>query len=846
MSVPAHDPALVAISVLVGGLASYTALDLTGRVAAADGRMRTAWLAAGSLAMGLGIWSVHFIGMLGFDAGEPLTYAAGLVLLSLVIAVAASALAFVVVERPAIGVRGLALGAAIMGPAIAGMHYVGMAAVRTPSVISYDPTLVVLSILTAALTAFAALWIARRVGRDDTRRGRWRKAGSGWLLTGAVAGMHYTGMAGLRFAPAPPGAAPVASGTLVPSPALAVALAVGTLLLLGLALLAAMADRRMHAAREEADAIRDAEGALRASEARFRSVVGSLAEGIVITDRADVIEYVNPRMEQITGYGADELVGRIAHEALIPADHRGPFLERLVSRLEGASERYDVPHVRKDGTHIWVEIGGAPLSDEAGRIVGTVGTVWDVTARRRLEEQLRHEARHDPLTALSNRADFAERLARALADATGREDGGVAVLFLDLDDFKVVNDSLGHAVGDQLLVDVAARLLNATRGCDAVARLGGDEFAVLLRGVRGDRDSITVAERILAALRRPLTLEGREVRVGASIGIAHPAAGDGAEELLRNADAAMYWAKQRGKNAYELFAPAMHTEVLARLEIEADLRRAVEGIGDGGEFHLVYQPVIALGGDRVAGFEALLRWTHPRRGPVPPMEFIPCAEATGLIAALGRWVLGEACRQRAAWEAVAARAPGEPLLTIAVNVSTRQLEDAALVEDVTAALAASGLPAAALTLEITETAMMHAGNATIDRLHALKALGVRLAIDDFGTGYSSLAYLHRLPVDVLKIDKAFVRRLGYGTRDEVLVRAILAITAELELACVAEGVETEAQRDCLRDLGCAYVQGYLYARPVPPDEAARMLDAEVAACPTGYARPQQRAVALHE
>ena len=479
-------------------------------------------------------------------------------------------------------------------------------------------------------------------------------------------------------------------------------------------------------------------------------------------------------------------------------------------RVDGEEYRYPRP----DEPEAWVRVSAGPVRDRDGRIVAGVAVAEDVTQRRRLEGQLAHQAFHDPLTGLANRALFRDRVEHALAQ-THRAPGGVAVLFLDLDDFKAVNDSLGHGEGDQLLVQVAARLLGTTRGCDTVARLGGDEFAVLLQDAV-DGDAHIVANRILSSLTRPVRVGARELSVGASIGIAVAHCEDGAEELLRNADLAMYQAKARGKGMYEVFAPPMYEAVRDRVSLQADLHHALER----REFRLVYQPLVELATERVVGVEALVRWDHPTRGAVSPATFIPLAEESGIILPLGRWVLGEACRQAAAWQR---RGVGAPY--VAVNISGRQLQHPQLVADVATALGEAGLEPGALLLEITEGVVMHDTEASLRRLHDLKGIGVRLAIDDFGTGYSSLSYLQRFPMDVLKIDKAFVDDVALGGSQAALARTIVALGETLSLDTVAEGIETPEQSAALVAMGCRVGQGYWFARPVPAPEITAMLAA---------------------
>jgi diguanylate cyclase (GGDEF)-like protein len=434
-----------------------------------------------------------------------------------------------------------------------------------------------------------------------------------------------------------------------------------------------------------------------------------------------------------------------------------------------------------------------------------------LTDARRVDAML-HQALHDALTGLPNRALFTDRLQHALTQ--GRRRGtACGVIFLDLDRFKTVNDSLGHAAGDELLVAVARRIDESLRSADTAARLGGDEFAVLLEDLGGVEEAVLVAERIGAALAAPVVVQGREVFVKASVGIAVGRAG--ASELLRQADVAMYRAKAEGKGRARVYEESMQAEVVERLELEGELLRAIER----DEIDVYYQPVIALDGRTLAGFEALARWTHPSRGLVPPPLFIPLAEENGSIVALGRQILRTACRQAARWLEDFPSATGDPRI-MSVNLSGRQLEDPNIVADVAGALADSGLPPSALVLEITETVLMHDTEATIARLSALKALGVRLAVDDFGTGYSSLRYLRRFPIDILKMAKPFVDGLDAGDEEgRALARAIVELARSLKLACIAEGIEAGAQATVLHELGCGLGQGYHFARPM---EAAAM------------------------
>ncbi|MCW3004139.1 MAG: hypothetical protein JWQ20_3437 [Conexibacter sp.] len=435
-----------------------------------------------------------------------------------------------------------------------------------------------------------------------------------------------------------------------------------------------------------------------------------------------------------------------------------------------------------------------------------------LTDARRVDTML-HQALHDALTGLPNRALFTDRIQHALIQ--GRRRGTTCgVIFLDLDRFKTVNDSLGHAAGDELLVSVARRIDESLRGADTAARLGGDEFAVLLEDLSGPEEAVLVAERITDALHAPVVVQGREVFVSASVGIAVGRVS--AQELLRQADVAMYRAKADGKGRYRVFEDSMQAEVVERLELEGELLRAIER----DEIAVHYQPVVALDGQTLAGFEALARWTHPTRGPVPPPQFIPLAEENGSIVTLGRQILRTACHQAARW--LEEFPTAEPRI-MSVNLSGRQLEDPNIVSDVAAALADSGLPATALVLEITETVLMHDTEATIARLSSLRALGVRLAVDDFGTGYSSLRYLRRFPIDILKMAKPFVDGLDDDDEGRALARAIVDLATSLKLACIAEGIEDPGQADALHELGCGLGQGFHFARPMAADDMAALI-----------------------
>jgi len=514
----------------------------------------------------------------------------------------------------------------------------------------------------------------------------------------------------------------------------------------------------------------------------------------------------------VAHYGYDrERFLQLRLDDLRPADAADQLEEALASTTTNGRHTHLVRHRTRDGALLEVEVTGHAVEWEGA--TARLVLALDVTERRRLEAQLRRQAFHDELTGLANRALFRDRLEHAIARAT-RAGQPLCVQFLDLDGFKRVNDSLGHAVGDALLVAVARRVALAVRAGDTVARLGGDEFAILLECAhQGEAEAI--ATRIIDACRPPFRVDDRDVSVGVSVGIAAHQPGISADELQRNADTAMYEAKESGRNQWARYAPEMHARALARLELEEGLRGAIAN----DELTVVYQPIVDLASRRGTAVEALLRWRHPRFGDVPPATFIPIAEETGLILSLGRWVLHEACRQTRAWQLaeLAAGSPDAEEISVSVNVSGRQLDAESLLDDVQAALDGSGLRAECLTLEITESAIMRDAERAVRRLGALRTLGVRLAIDDFGTGYSSLSYLRQFPIDVLKIDKSFVDHVAQRSQDSLLVRTIVALGESLGLRLVAEGIERAEQSEALRALGCTVGQGYHFGRPVPAD-----------------------------
>ena len=679
MLIGSYSSALVFISLCVAILASYTALDLTGRIATARGRAVYLWMAGGAMAMGVGVWSMHFIGMLAFKLPVALAYDGPLTLLSLLIAILSSGFALWMVSQPSLPAAQLAFGALIMGAGISAMHYCGMAALQMQPGIDYDPTLFGASLMIAVGASAAALWIAFHL-RRNTPYVRLARSGASVVMGLAIVGMHYTGMAAANF-----------------------------------------------------------------SEGSFCGAVGS----------------------GLSGKGLDNLVLVTSLAVLSIA----LLTSLLDARLEART---------------------AMLADSLSQA----------------NQELTHLALHDTLTGLPNRVLLADRIDQAMHKATA-EGGCFALMFIDLDGFKPVNDAFGHHMGDQLLREVALRLRDDLRSQDTLARIGGDEFVLLVQLAEPD-DALQVASRQVGLISQPFRVSGHDLLISASLGIVlYPGNGQTAEELLMNADAAMYHAKGAGKNGHSFFDASMNSNARKQLQLLQDLRQALEQ----QQFRLFYQPKFdALKGTPV-GAEALLRWEHPEEGLLLPDRFIALAEKTGLIIPIGDWVLDEACRQMRLWYE-----QGYQHWRIAVNLSALQFCHVGLVDSVAGALARHNLPANSLTLEITETTAMSDADASMEVLQKLSDMGVDLSIDDFGTGYSSLMYLKRLPANELKIDRGFVRDLEHDSDDAAIVSAIVALGQALGLRIVAEGVETDMQQSFLTRLGCDSLQGYLLGHPLPAEK----------------------------
>ncbi|WP_338515830.1 EAL domain-containing protein [Erwinia aphidicola] len=677
MLMSSYDQLLVIVSFIVAFLASYTALDMAGRVATSTGKVALVWLFGGGFAMGVGIWSMHFIGMLAMSLPMVMSYSASLTVLSMVIAVAASIFALWIVCYGELPWYRLCGGAIVMGSGVVAMHYTGMAALMVNPGIVWDWRWIWLSVAIALGASGAALWLAFHLRRGTGRLALMR-SGAALIMGIAIAGMHYTGMAAASFP-----ASSHATHLGVNSSWLAILVVVVTLAILGITLLVSMLDARL--------------------QARTSVLASSLAEA-------------NRELAQL--------------------------------------------------------------------------------------------ALHDNLTRLPNRILLEDRLDQAINKAS-RENSKFALMFMDLDGFKAVNDAFGHHIGDSLLIAVTERMKEIVQGHHTLAHLGGDEFVLLIE-IEDPNDAATVADALVKAVERPFDISRYELVVSLSIGIAvFPGDGIDERELMFNADAAMYHTKNNGRNGHSFFQPSMNTIAQNQLQLINDLWLAK----DNNELRLFYQPKFCAPRGPIIGFEALLRWQHPRRGLLAPDVFLPLAEKTGLIVTMGNWVIDEACRQLREWHL-----QGNTDWSVAVNLSALQFEQAGLVETVVNALETHRIPPELLTLEVTETTAMRDPDESVRILTELTELGVKASIDDFGTGYSSLLYLKRLPASELKIDRAFVNELQAQTEDATIVTAIVALAQTLNLKVVAEGVETAEQQQFLTGLGCNTLQGYLLGRPVPPEQ----------------------------
>jgi diguanylate cyclase (GGDEF)-like protein/PAS domain S-box-containing protein len=774
--VHAHDLRLVGLAAVICLLASFTAINLLHHVRNSAGQMRTVWLGVSATSTGFGIWATHFIAMLAFSPGIPNAYNVALTFLSLIVAILLTGAGLAVAMNLKMS-GGAWLGGAMVGGGIAAMHYTGMAAFEIQGRIVWDPVLVAASIALGGLIGAIALPVGLRGGSL-----KWKIFGA-LLLTVAICSHHFTAMAAAAIIPDP---TIEVSAAALPAGWLAIAVAFASFIIIVLALSGVALELRD---RRHAELETD----------RMRGLANAAVEGLLVCDGHEIIT-VNDSFAALIGAPADKLVGTRLHQYFPDESTRLNLFESANAPIEG-----DL--LKADGSRSPVELILRPV-DFAGKPHHAIA-VRDLQARKNAEQHIRFLAHHDSLTGVPNRSSFDKRLEQEiqLTLATGRK---LAVLCLDLDRFKEVNDLFGHATGDKMLQSVAKRIAGLLDDSQMLARLSGDEFAIIAPGLSNPAVAGRIAEAILEVLQTGGDTVEPDAPISTSIGIALcPDDATDRHALLTHADTALYRAKNEGRGTYRFFEASMGAAVHDRRLLEHDLRQAIAR----KELRLVYQPLKEIPGGKVVGFEALLRWRHPTRGEVPPTEFIPIAEDTGVIMSIGEWVLREACREAATWT--------QPL-TVAVNVSAVQIHNANFAHAVHEILFETGLPPSRLELEVTETALVRDLNRALATLRRIKMLGVRIAMDDFGTGYSSLSNLRAFPFDKIKIDGSFIKSVHVNDQAAAIVRSVLGLGRALDLPVLAEGVETAAELEFLEREKCDEAQGFLLGRPADIDSFARV------------------------
>lgn len=794
-----HIP-LVSLSIIIAVIASYAALDLGIQVQKTKSYARYIWMISGAFAMGMGIWAMHFVAMLAFHLSISVTYDVTLVIVSIIPAILSSGIALYIISRPVMGKKQVLLGALFMATGIVSMHYTGMEAMKMNAEIDYNPVLWTLSAVIAFVASVVALYLLSFVSQNYKTSKIWLvKLGSAVLMGIAISGMHYTGMSAASYK-AHQHHTDLAS-TPFNSTLLAYAIGIVILILLGMVFISTFIDRRF-----EYQSI--------LSERKFRSVIESANDSIILSDRTGTIISWNKGAELIFGFNEKEALGKNL-QIIIPdkfkvAHQQGMERYLLSGEPKMIGNTVELEGLRKDGSEFPIELSLAAWQEDDQVYFSSI--IRDITERKRNEKKINQMVYRDPLTGLPNRLLLNDRLSQALELADENKQT-IGIMFIDLDRFKYINDTLGHAVGDQLLIEIAKRIQACVGKNDTVCRQGGDEFIVLIPNTTADEVS-KIAQQIVDLFSSSVMVNEQELFVTPSIGIAmYPGDGRDIETLIKNADTAMYRVKEQGKNNFQFYTPEMNEAVTKKMKLEIGLRKALER----DEFKIVYQPQIDVETGGIIGVEALLRWHHPEWGTISPAEFIPIAEETGLILQIGEWVLHGACRQNKAWQNA-----GYAPLRMAVNISSRQFQQSDLVERVSRILRETELEPQYLELELTESIIQDSKYA-VAKMQQLKEMGIHLSIDDFGTGYSSLSYLKTFPIHTLKIDQSFTRNIYADPKDASLVETIIAMAHNLNLKVIAEGVETEEQLQFLQQKQCNEAQGYYFSRPISAEELVVIL-----------------------
>lgn len=791
-----YDLTLVVISIMVVIFSAFVALDISSRLKVSTAPNQIKWILSGAFILGLGIWAMHFIAMLAFHLSIEVTYNVGLVILSILPALISCAIAFYIISKPSISRIHLLTGSFFIGTGIISMHYLGMEAMQMQAIIIYDTFFWVLSGAIAFATSFVALYLLFSL--SNVSGFHWRKIVSAIIMGMAVAGMHYTGMAAAFFEPAQHHAN--TEGVSLDSTLLAYGVGAGMLLTLGLAFYSVRFDRKIKA---QSDAF----------EQKFQSVIESANDAIIITDDLGTIIQWNQGAQIIFGYSKEEVLGLnidvIVPERFKEAHRKGMERYRSSKISHVIGKTVELTGYRKDGCEFPIEMSLGTWETETEVFFSSI--IRDITERKNSEEKINGLVYLDSLTGLPNRSLFNDRFASTFNQANEHE-SLFSLLYLNLDRFKLVNDTFGHTAGDQLLVEVANRLQNHATVKDTLSRLGGNEFIFLLPHTDYSK-AAEFAQNLINAFKEPFQCNGEDLFITLSMGISmFPSDGQDQDTLMKNADIAMYRVKENGKNGFQFFTPEMNKMVSRKSRLAFDMRKSLEF----GDFFIHYQPQIELQSEKIIGVEALIRWTHRELGNISPAEFIPIAEETGFIVQIGEFVLQNACQQNKSWQEA-----GLPHFRVAVNISARQFSQSNLPESVFQALEMSGLAPHYLELELTESIIQRSDHA-IATMRELKSMGLHLSIDDFGTGYSSLSYLKLFPIDTLKIDQHFTRNIQTDEKDAAIVNTIIRMAHDLGLMVIAEGVETVEQLEFLRHRKCDQAQGYYFNRPLPPEEIERI------------------------